>query len=202
MKNINYVVNGVLAVAVIILFILHFTGKKSSDDSRTSAIMAEGDTAAILPIAYVNMDSLLLNYNYYKDLNEIIMKKSENARLNLNQQSNSLQAEVQDFERKLNNNVFLTRERAEQEQARLMKKQQDLQDLQSRLSQELLDEQQRLHEQLRDSLVAQLKIFNQDKHYQVIFSNNSVDNILLANQVYDITEELIVYLNKNYAPKP
>ena len=70
MKNINYVINGVLAVAVVILYIMQFSGKKESSVTRTFA--SAGDTTALLPIAYVNVDSLLLNYNYSKDLNEII----------------------------------------------------------------------------------------------------------------------------------
>ena len=73
MKNINYVINGVLAVAVVILYIMQFSGKKESSVTRTFA--SAGDTTALLPIAYVNVDSLLLNYNYSKDLNEIILNK-------------------------------------------------------------------------------------------------------------------------------
>lgn len=36
MKNINYVINGVLAVAVVILYIMQFSGKKESSVTRTS----------------------------------------------------------------------------------------------------------------------------------------------------------------------
>jgi outer membrane protein len=197
MKNINYLINGILAVAVIILFIMQFAGKTTSEDVKPSPA-AEGDISSSLPVAYVNMDSLLQNYHYYNDLNEIIMRKEENARANVNQQVNQLQSEAQDFERKVNNNAFLTRERAEQEQQRLLRKRQELEALDNRLSQELIAEQQRLMEQLRDSLSAQLKIFNEGKKYQIIFSNISNDNILLADDVYDITKELILYLNKNY----
>ena len=146
------------------------------------------------------MDSLLLNYNYSKDLNEIIIKKQENSRASVNQKLRSLQTEMQDFQRKVENNAFLTRERAEQEQARLMKKQQELQDFDNRLAQELVSEQQRLNEQLRDTLVSQLRVYNKDKGYQVILSNTMGDNILLAGDAYDITKEVIEYLNKNYAP--
>jgi outer membrane protein len=199
MKNINYIFNGLLAVAVIILFILQFTGKKESEDTKP-AFAPEGDFSSSLPVAYVNMDSLLQNYNYYKDLNEIIVRKEENARANVNQQGNQLQSEIQDFERKINNNAFLTRERAEQEQQRLLRKRQDLEALDNRLTQELMAEHQKLIEQLRDSLSAQLKIFNRDKHYQIIFSNISNDNILLADEVFDITKELLLYLNKTYSP--
>ena len=200
MKNVNYIINGVLAVAVVILFVMQFSGKK--EVSETKAVATEtGDTISILPVAYVNVDSLLENYNYAKDLNEIILKKAENSRANVNQKAASLQSEMQEFQRKIANNAFLTQERAEQEQQRLLNKRQELQDLDNRLSQELMEEQQKLNEQLRDSIVSQLKVFNQSRGFQVVFSNTAGDNILLANDAYDITAELLEYLNKNYATK-
>ena len=183
MKNINYVINGVLAVAVVILYIMQFSGKKESSVTRTFA--SAGDTTALLPIAYVNVDSLLLNYNYSKDLNEIILKKQENSRANITQKARSLQGEMQDFQRKVENNAFLTRERAEQEQQRLLNKQQELQNLDN--------------QQLRYPVVSQLKAFNLGRGYQVVFSNTVGDNILLAGDSYDITGELLEYLNKNYS---
>ena len=162
MKNINYVINGVLAIAIIVLYVLHFSAPKESKITRT--FTAGNDSTALLPIAYVNVDSLLLNYNYSKDLNEIILKKQENSRANITQKARSLQSEMQDFQRKVENNAFLTRERAEQEQQRLIKKQQELQDLDNQL-----------------------------------FSNTVGDNILLAGEVYDITADLLEYLNKSYS---
>lgn len=199
MKNINYVINGVLAVAVVILFVMQFTGKKESSVTRTFTNGGDTTSAGVLPIAYVNVDSLLQNYNYSKDLNEIILKKQENSRANITQKARTLQSEMQDFQRKVENNAFLTRERAEQEQQRLLNKQQELQNLDNQLAQELMQEQQKLNEQLRDTVVAQLKAFNQDKGFQVVFSNTMGDNILFAGESYDITRELIDYLNKNYS---
>lgn len=199
MKNINYVINGVLAVAVVILFVMQFTGKKESSVTRTFTNGEDATAAGVLPIAYVNVDSLLQNYNYSKDLNEIILKKQENSRANITQKARTLQSEMQDFQRKVENNAFLTRERAEQEQQRLLNKQQELQNLDNQLAQELMQEQQKLNEQLRDTVVAQLKAFNQDKGFQVVFSNTMGDNILYAGDTYDITRELIDFLNKNYS---
>ena len=108
---------------------------------------------------------------------------------------------MQEFQTKIANNAFLTQERAEQEQKRLLTKRQELESLDARLSQELMQEQQKLNEQLRDSIVSQLKIYNQGKGYQVIYSNTGGDNILLADDIYDITAEILEYLNKNYATK-
>ena len=86
-----------------------------------------------------------------------------------------------------------------QEQERLMKKEQELKDLDAKLSQDLLVERQKLNEQLRDTVVSKLKVYNKDKGYQVIFSNTAEDNILLAGDAYDITNELIDLLNKSYS---
>lgn len=199
MKNINYIINGVLALAVIVLFVIQFTGKKETGHHQSVAVGTEG-VEGLLPIAYVNVDSLLFNYNYSKDLNEVILKKQEDSRTNINQKANTLRADMQEFERKYQNNGFLTPQRAQEEQQRLLKKQQELQDLDERLTQELMIEQQRLNQQLRDTIVSQLKVFNQTKGFQMIFSNTMGDNILLANDSYDITAELIEYLNKNYIP--
>ena len=197
MKNINYIINGVLAVAVVILFVMQFSDKKETRNVRP---VASGENlTGTMPVAYVNVDSIMENYNYAKDLNEIILKKSENSRASVNQKATSLRSEMQEFQRKIENNAFLTRERAELEQQRLLQKQQELQELDARLSQELMNEQQKLNEQLRDTVVAQLKVFNKDKGYQIIYSNTLGDNILLANDIYDITAEVLDYLNKNYS---
>lgn len=132
-------------------------------------------------------------------MNEQLLKKEENSRANVTQQARTLQTEVQEFYRKMENNAFLTRERAQQEQERLMKKEQELKDLDAKLSQDLLMERQKLNEQLRDTVVSKLKVYNKEKGYQVIFSNTAEDNILLAGDSYDITNELIDLLNKSYS---
>ena len=200
MKNINYVINGVLAVAVVILFVMQFSGKKETSVTPSFAESEGGDSTSLLPIAYVNVDSLLQNYNYAKDLNERILKKQEDYRASVNQEMRSLQNEAMDFQRKLENSAFITRERAEQENQRIMKKKQDLEERMAKREQELGAEQLKLNEQLRDTIVSQLTEFNKTKGFQIIFSNTMGDNILLANPAYDITAELLEILNRNYAP--
>ncbi len=198
MKNVNYIVNGVLAVAVVILFFLHFSDQKESGEP-VAFTSADGGVEGSMPIAYINLDSLIQNYNFAKDLLEIQVKKQENARANINQQMRNLQKEAEDFQHKLENNAFLTRERAEQEQQRLMRKREELQELDNRTVNDLMLEQQKNNEHLRDTVVSQLKEFNKDKGYQVILSNSGGDNVLWADKSYDISSEFIKYLNKKYS---
>ena len=103
-----------------------------------------------------------------------------------------------DFQRKLENNAFLSRERAEAEQQRLLKKQQDLEDLEAKLTQDIYAENQKLNLQLADTLTNYLTIFNADGRYQIIMSNNARDNILMAADGYDVTAEIVEALNERY----
>ena len=69
-----------------------------SDDTTISSY---GDK---LPIAYINVDSLLSKYNYAKDLNEKMINKQENARASINEKARQLKKEQDDFQRKYQNN--------------------------------------------------------------------------------------------------
>lgn len=198
-NNVNYVIQGILAIAVIILFVMYFSGKKSNTPAMRSATAESGEQIVGFPVAYINVDSLLLKYNFSIDLNEQILKKQENARANYTQKARSLQSEAEEFQYKLQNGAFATRERAEQEQQRLMKKQQELQELDSRLTQELMEQTQAMNEQLRDTVVHYLKQYNQGKGYQIIFSNTAGSPIFLADDAYNITNEIVEYLNKRYS---
>jgi outer membrane protein len=188
----------VLAVAVIVLFVMVIDIKKhsevKSDSPKSLSIPKDGK----LPIAYVNVDSLLLNYKFSKELNESLIKKQESSRLTINVQAQNLQKEMVEFQKKLQNNAFLSRERAEQEQARLQKKQQDLQLLDQKLSQQLMQEQQKMSIRLRDTINKFMKEFNKGNKYQLIISNTSNDNVLYASKYYDITDEVTKQLNTRY----
>ena len=126
MKNLSLIFNAILAIAVVILFIL-VLGNKSTTATKQLTQGKETASTGKLPIAYINVDSLLLHYQFAKEANESLIKKQEDSRLTVNTKARELQAEMADFQRKLTNNAFLSRDRAEQEQARLQKKQQDLQ---------------------------------------------------------------------------
>ena len=201
MKNFNLISNGVLLVAVIVLFYFQFHGKQQSESQ--GVIVASGNTLKYtkLPVAYINVDSLLANYKFAKDLNETLLRKQENSRASLNEKAKVLQGEMADFQKKVENNAFLSRERAETEQRRLVGKQQELQQMEQRLSSELMVQQQKMNEQLRDTINAFLKEYNKTKGYDLILSNTMSDNILFAKPSYNITKEVVEKLNEKYNPK-
>ncbi len=200
MKNASLIINAILAVAVIILFWLVLSNKTNSNVKQL-VTGKNAITKGKLPIAYVNIDSLLLNYQFAKDANESLIKKQEDSRLTINTRARQLQTEMGEFQRKLENNAFLSRERAEQEQLRLQNKQKELQEMDGKLSQQLMQVQQKMSEQLRDTINVFMKEYNKDNKYEMIISNTSSDNILYASKGYDITEEVTNMLNKRCITK-
>lgn len=195
MNKIQIVVDVVLVAAVVALFAIFFSRKPANGAAEPIAAAVSGEA---LPIAYLNVDSLLTNYAFAQDASERLMQKQEDARLKLNTKARSLQNEMADFQRKLDNNAFLSRDRAEKEQQRLIKKQQDLQELEAKLTEDIMLENQTLNMQLADTLTQFLQTFNADGRYQIILSNTAKDNILMAADQYDITNEVIAGLNKRY----
>ena len=161
---------------------------------------AAGDTSASgLKIAYVEVDSLMTQYDFAKDYSVTLQKKSNNARNTLTTKGNALQAAVNNFQQKLNNNGFTSREQAASQQAAIERQQRDLQELQARLENELANETAKFNETLRDSLQSFLKDYNKDKQFSLILTKQG-DNILLADKKYDITQDVINGLNKRYKP--
>lgn len=152
-----------------------------------------------MKIAYVEVDSLMTQYNFAKDYSVTLQRKSNNARNTLTQKGNQLQAAVNNFQQKLNNNGFQSREQAAGVQAAIERQQRDLQELQARLEGELASETQKFNEALRDSLNNFLQQYNRSKKYDLILSKAG-DNILYANHKFDITQDVINGLNKRYKP--
>ena len=188
----NYLMNGLAALAFIVLF-SQCAGK--TDNQTTNAPAQANAELSGMKIAYVEIDTLLAKYNFCIDLNEAMVKKSENVRMTLNQKATSLNKEKQDFQKKVENNAFLSQDRAQQEYNRLVKLEQDLQELSNKLQNGLMEENNKNSLQFRDSINAFLKEYNKTHGYSLIFSNTGFDNLLYADSTFNITKEIVDGLN-------
>lgn len=193
----KYILNGLMALALVLMF-TQCADNKSNGSTNNAPAAVSGP--ANMKIAYVEIDSLLTKYRFWNDLNEMMIKKEENIRTTLNEKAKDLDSEMREFQRKLENNGFASRERAEQENLRISQKQRDLQQLQEKLSNELQAENQKNSLQLRDSINSFLKIYNNDKGYSLIISNTGFDNLLYADPAFNITNEIVEGLNARYVP--
>ena len=142
-----------------------------------------------LKIAYVEVDSIMSQYQFCKDNSIILQKKSQNVQNTLQQKAGALQAAAANFQQKL--------QQARQIQAGLQKQQADLEALQQRLGSELQAENEKFNTALHDSIQNFLNAYNKDKKFSLILSKAG-DNILYADKAHDITKQVIAGLNKAY----
>ena len=206
MNKTTIIVESILAAAVLTLFVLFFTVNPHAKKVNNQEIVASGD---LLPIAVINTDSILKHYTLAEEASDKLMARYEESTVKLDTKAKSLQKEVEtfqqdviNFQKKVEANAFLSRDRAESEQARLQKKeqqlmakQQDLENLRQRLSADFMNEQAALTQQLQDSVQAYLQEFNADGRYHLV-----LNDAVLLNKVagYDITDEVIEALNARY----
>lgn len=151
-------------------------------------------------IAYVEVDSIMSQYEFCKEYSAILQKKSQNIQNTINAKGQSLQAAATKFQQDIQSNKY-TQQQAEAVQAGLQKQDADLRALQQRLGNEFQAETEKFNIALRDSIQHYLAAYNKDKKYALILSKAG-DNILYADKAYDITNEVIAGLNKAYKPAP
>ena len=185
------------ATATILLF-AQCANNQANQVAPAATPAATAETA--LKVAYVDVDSLLNNYKFSVKLRNDMLRKGENMRMTLSEKGKALEADMNDFRRKVENNVYATRQRAEEEQARILKSQEELARLEQRLVNELSAEDQKNNLALRDSINNFLKEYNKTKGYDLILSKMA-DNILLGNESLNITKEVIDGLNSRYNEK-
>lgn len=195
MKKMKNLIMGLAAMSCIMLF-AQCAGNQNTQSASEPA--AQG-AATGFKVAYVEIDSLLAKYNFCIDLNEAMVKKSENVRLTLNQKAQDLQKQQEEFQTKYQNNAFLSAERAQQEYNRINKLSEDLQTLSDKLQSELQAESDKNNLQLSDSIKGFLKEYNKTKGFSLIISNTGMDNLLLADEALNITQEVIDGLNARYS---
>lgn len=189
----------ILSLALIALVALSACNKTQEAEATENDV--ENTDPAELKIAYVEVDSLMSQYQFCTDYNILLNKKGENAANVLQQKQRALQQHAAALQKKYESNGFTTRDELERAQNQLAKEQQDLAELDQRLTNELAMENAKLNAELRDSIQAFLKVYNQTKKFDYILSKQG-DNILLANKKYDITKEVVAGLNKRYKAKP
>jgi outer membrane protein len=166
---------------------------------QTSAPLQEQAPVAVsgLKIAYIDVDSLLANYAFYQDLSEEMLRKEENYRLVLAEDANKFQKDVTDFNKKIENGVYSSRERAEAEQNRLAKRQQALQEKSDKYSKELADEGNANAQKVSETIDNFIKEYNKSHGYDLIISKSS---LMFANESLNITAEILEGLNAAYKP--
>lgn len=196
MKNHSIVLNVVLVIAVSVLSLSSCTPDKNTGatPAGTNGMTSTGGTR----IVYINTDTLMNNYLLAIELNEAFLKKQEERRTELNVKAKSLDQEANEFQRKLQNNGFLSEARAIDARDQLLVKQENLRKLQQDMIDKTAREQNDLNRQLFNKITSFLKEYNKDNKFDIVLSTQLGSTVLYAENGFDITNDVVRLLNEEY----
>ena len=206
MKKISFWLNIVLLVAVAVLFYLHFqsNGEITTSDSKKTQTeekkQKEFGSYNNLRIAYVNLDSLLNDYDMYIDKREEFVQEQTSTQSELQSRSQQLQQEFKELKEKLNKGM-ITRAKARMKQRTLGQKERKLRQLQQNKSSELAEKEQVIYRKVLNSVMDYLDKYAEEHNYHYILSYSFGGPILYKNGQFDITQNVLEGLNKEYAKK-
>lgn len=179
-----------LSIAVAVLFFLHFSGNNSEAVSGS-----DGGVVAGRRTVYVQVDSLLTNYDYFKDAKKALENKHFQLENELNTKGRSLQNEVAFFQQKAQT---MTPDQARSTEAQLMKKQQDLVGYRDQTMAGLQQEEASKNEELYKQIRSYIEKYNKDNKYEYVLGYSLGGGILFADKSLDVTQKIVEGLNKAY----
>jgi len=202
----SLIVNSILGLAIIILFVLQFSGDTKSNVTNTieedkveTASVVKKHTADSnrvgLTIGYVNSDTVTVNYLFSKQLNADLMAKQSSAENKLRKEAEKLQADAQKFQQGA---PIMGREELERTQAELMQRQEELQMMEYELSQKLQDKGYKANYDYIMATDKYLQKIGKELGYDYIFGYRTGDLVMYANPDFDITKQVIELLNNEY----
>lgn len=195
MKNASIILNSVLAVAVIVLYILHFSSKPCSSPAGEQG---EAIVAGQGSVVYIQIDSLMNQYDMFNDLKSELESKAQVIQDDLSKRGRAFERDYKDWEEKIQKGL-ITRAQAETQQQQLAARQQELQSLGQQKQMEMAEEESVLINKVMDALNTYLKTYNDQKRFSIIINSSATMNtVLQADSALNITREVVAGLNEEY----
>lgn len=184
------------SVATAVALVSVLASCQNKDEKSTTAKTTDAAVSNSEKIVYVNSDSLLTKYQYFKDLKVKLDGKSKTAQSDLVSKQDAFKREVAQYQQQAN--TLPADQRAATEE-RLARKQQELQAYSQNAGAALQNEQAAENEKLYDKVADYLKVYAKKKGYKMVLGYSKGNGtILFADESLDVTSEVIVGLNEAY----
>ncbi len=147
-------------------------------------------------IVYVNADTLLEKYEYFKDIRTSLEAKAQKAQADLQSRSNAFQREVADYQQKAPTMSAADRQSTEE---RLARKQDELARHNQNASASFAQEEASENEKLYSKITDYLKKHSKANGYKLVLTySTSNPAVLYADESLEITDEVLAALNAEY----
>jgi len=170
---------------------------QTETQTTAAASTADSTQAKLEKIVYVNSDTLLEKYEYFKDVRVKMEEKAKKAQADLQSRSTAFQREVADYQQKAPTMSAADRQSTEE---RLARKQDELarhnQNASASFAQEEASENEKLYSRITEYLKKHAK---QNGYKLVLTYSTSNPAVLYADESLEITDEVLAALNAEYA---
>ncbi len=202
MKNLSLILNGILALAVAVLYYLHFSQPKQVTTVKTPE--GKDTLISIQPVSeeenrgskilYVDIDTINRKYNFIKTQKAAMEKQGAQAEATLKSKAQVLQNEIIEYQKKVQAGE-LTQQQAQTIEKSLGEKQQALAMQEQKLSDQLIDKTNKIQAELNKRMKKELKVYLDQYQADYIMGYTEGANILLTNPKLNITKEVLKKLN-------
>ena len=129
MKNLSVVLNVVLLVAVIVLYVFHFSEKTENVEMKATPKMIVDNNMQerAASIVFVNTDSLLMNYKFALELQDKLVERKISFENDFQNKMRDFEGKYIEFQNKAQRRGFLTAASEENQRIELQKQQEELQ---------------------------------------------------------------------------
>jgi outer membrane protein len=194
MKKLPVVLFAILFLAVAVLYFFQFRGGNKAGKAKISEIVNETPGQGIV---YVNIDSVIFNFDLFTDRRDELMTKQKNAEAELNSKGTQYEKGVKDYQDKVNKGLVTRADAAKMEQA-LLQQQQELVALRDKLQSNLVEEEQVMNRQILEYITRFIEENKATYDYQFILGKSFGGTVLYSNSSLDLTQQLLAALNKKY----
>ena len=194
MKHTPLILSIIAVVAAVAALILSLTTPKNSKPVEST----DGIQAVAGDIVFLRLDTLMMQYDMYSDLQSAFEAKAQTVDSDLNKKARKLESDIKNFENSINKGL-LTRSAAEQQNNSLEQRQANLQNEAAQKQQELAEESQVLLNQVMYAIQTYLEEYNKEHNFAAILTTTAASNVVMVGApALDITQEIVDGLNAEY----
>lgn len=196
MKQLSSVLNIVLLVAVGVLFYWHFSSPPKKETTVEKNAPRHVDSCLGAPvIAFVDLDSLNTNVDYIKTKKKEIETEQNSISNEYNSSYKQMENDKNDFVKKKGN--AMTQNEAEEFQAKLMQRQQQVENTRQLKTQNLAQKSAETMERMQRDLKSFLNEYNREHKYTYILATGTgLDYMLYRDSSQNITADVVKGLNE------
>ncbi|MBJ6119999.1 OmpH family outer membrane protein [Pontibacter sp. BT310] len=170
---------------------------KTENSTATPPSETSAEAAPVGDVVYVNADTLLANYDLFKDVKTRLQGKAQKAESDLKGKASAFEKEVGQYQQRA---AGMTQEQRAVTEQRLARRQQELANLNQSESNRLMSEESEEQKKIYDKVEAFLKDYSKEKGYKMVLSYSRGNSaILYSDESLDITEDVLKGLNEAYA---